>query len=102
MSGLKNELNIMYRGVIVSFEIERVILRVKKIICSLMVQLLNNTYYTKIDEGRSSFQNYKVHTNGNKEKVMMINKWKTGLSSVLISGAMVGCSADEKFDLNNY
>ena len=29
-----------------------------------MVQLLKNIYYTEIDEGRSSFKNYKVHTNG--------------------------------------
>ena len=56
MSGLKNELNIMHCGVIVLCEIEKVSFLVKKDFCSLMVRLLNNTYSTKIDEERSSFQ----------------------------------------------
>lgn len=63
MSGLKNKLNIMHRGVIVSSEIERVTFWVKKINCSLVVWLLKNIYYTEIDEG-VVFKNYKVHTNG--------------------------------------
>ena len=32
----------------------------------------------------------------------MINKWNTGILSVLVLGTMVGCFADEKFGLNNH